>query len=457
MILQWEIEEKTLLNIKKITASVWCMNSLQIRSCHKKLCKDKKEILPGRLGNAFLKKLECISRREAGASTQIWIQLMQDTDHLLRLLHEYRNTDGKDWMMVLAVLEKRPERYFKTEMGTAFILVLKEKLEVAASKDRQPACSPTAYMDDKKELEETARWLMEDTHRRSVKTKKEKLIIFRDCMRRAAVPVLASLSVLFMFIWMRERIASDMDKWSLQQMKVPDAGRTDMFAYENQETAAEKEKVRLEKKAGVQSGRQTRPEKLPQYKKLSSEYPQFYGWLQIPDTQIDLPVMRAEEKSDFYLSHDFSGAQSPEGALFVDALSSIYPQDDNTVIYGHNMKNGHVFGTLKRYLDIDFFQDHREIRFDTVYETGIYEAVAVVKTRIRNENEQGFRYYQFYQYSSEEEFRECQDFVEENRIFETDSSLRYGDKILMLSTCEYSQENGRLVIVARKVDEAEKT
>ena len=161
--------------------------------------------------------------------------------------------------------------------------------------------------------------------------------------------------------------------------------------------------------------------------------------------------MRAEEKSDFYLSHDFSGAQSPEGALFVDALSSIYPQDDNTVIYGHNMKNGHVFGTLKRYLDIDFFQDHREIRFDTVYETGIYEAVAVVKTKIRNENEQGFRYYQFYQYSSEEEFRECQDFVEENRIFETDSSLRYGDKILMLSTCEYSQENGRLVIVARKI------
>ena len=306
-------------------------------------------------------------------------------------------------------------------------------------------------MDDKKELEETARWLMEDTHRHSAEPKKTKLFIFRECMHKAAVPVLASLSVLFMFIWMRERIASDMDKWSLQQMKASDTGRTDVFAYENQETVAEKEKVRLEKKAGVQSGRQTRPEKLPQYKKLSSEYPQFYGWLQIPDTQIDLPVMRAEEKSDFYLSHDFSGAQSPEGALFVDALSSIYPQDDNTVIYGHNMKNGHVFGTLKRYLDIDFFQDHREIRFDTVYETGIYEAVAVVKTKIRNENEQGFRYYQFYQYSSEEEFRECQDFVEENRIFETDSSLRYGDKILMLSTCEYSQENGRLVIVARKI------
>ena len=248
MILQWEIEEKTLLNIKKITASVWCMNSLQMRSCHKKLCKDKKEILPGRLGNAFLKKMECISGREAGTSTRIWIQLIQDTDHLLRLIHEYKNTDGKDWIMVLAVLEKRPERYFKTEMGAAFILVLKEKLEAAASEDRQTAHGPTASMDDKKELEETARWLMEDTHRHSAEPKKTKLFIFRECMHKAAVPVLASLSVLFMFIWMRERIASDMDKWSLQQMKASDTGRTDVFAYENQETVAEKEKVRLEKR-----------------------------------------------------------------------------------------------------------------------------------------------------------------------------------------------------------------
>ncbi|MDE6969890.1 MAG: class B sortase, partial [Eubacterium sp.] len=129
--------------------------------------------------------------------------------------------------------------------------------------------------------------------------------------------------------------------------------------------------------------------------------------------------------------------------------------DGNTVIYGHNMKNGHVFGTLDLYEDPAYFKAHREIHFDTIYETGIYEAVAVVKTRIRNENEQGFRYYQFFQYDNQEQFLQCADFVNENQMFDTGSRLRYGDQILMLSTCEYSQENGRLVIVARKAGDME--
>lgn len=105
------------------------------------------------------------------------------------------------------------------------------------------------------------------------------------------------------------------------------------------------------------------------------------------------------------------------------------------------------------YGDADFFQEHREICFDTLYETGVYEAVAVLRTRILNEDEPGFRYYRFFQYGNKKEFQECRDFVEENRLFETDSTLQYGDQILMLSTCEYSQENGRLVVVARKRNE----
>ena len=114
------------------------------------------------------------------------------------------------------------------------------------------------------------------------------------------------------------------------------------------------------------------------------------------------------------------------------------------------MKNGHIFGTLNMYRNVDFFQKHNEIHFDTIYETGIYEAIAVLKTRILNENEQGFRYYQFFQYNNEKEFEQCQDFIKANRLFDTESALEYGDRILMLSTCEYSQENGRLVVVARR-------
>lgn len=98
-----------------------------------------------------------------------------------------------------------------------------------------------------------------------------------------------------------------------------------------------------------------------------------------------------EREGGFYLHHDFKGAESTEGSLFVDTKSNIYPQDSNTVIYGHNMKNGHMFGTLQLYLDADYFQAHKKIYFDTLYEAGEYEAVAVLKTRLLNENEQGFR------------------------------------------------------------------
>ena len=161
--------------------------------------------------------------------------------------------------------------------------------------------------------------------------------------------------------------------------------------------------------------------------------------------------MQPQKESDFYLSHDFKGSDSVEGALFVDAKNSLMHQDHNTVIYGHNMKNGHMFGTLDLYKNADYFQAHKKIHFDTIYETGIYEAVAVVKTRILQEEEPGFRYYQFFEYDDQQSFQTCQDFVKANQLFDAGSSLQYGDQILMLSTCEYSQENGRLVLVARKV------
>lgn len=314
--------------------------------------------------------------------------------------------------------------------------------------------------DDKRELEKIAVWLMEDTFEQKEKAEDKKVVFFQKWIKKGAVPVLACLSACCMAVWMYGQIRSEMDRWKIKQMKVSAVQTADVFMEESSKITAEVadyvkkvkdadqtvKKVKIQKNSQIQK----RLEILPQYKEMSEQYPQLYGWLQVPETQIDLPVMRAEGDKEFYLHHDFTGAESAEGALFVDAESSIYPQDGNTVIYGHNMKNGHMFGTLKMYLDREFFQAHREIYFDTLYENGIYEAVAVLKTRILNENENGFRYYQFFQYKNKEEFQECLDFVEENQRFGTGSTLQYGDKILMLSTCEYSQENGRLVVVARK-------
>lgn len=469
MILDWKTEENTLLNIKKIIAAAWRMNEPQLCAYYKKLQKNQSRLLQGRLGNSFLQKMNWLTKQEAHTTAKIWKLLMTETDQSLRLIQQYRGREQKAWAAVLQNLEVQEERYFKTEIGITFLLLLKEKLAEAISEQERMECEwileqnnfLTVSKDERSEQERIARWLMEDTIRQNEIRKRRSLVSER--VQNIAVWALALLSVCFMIVWLHGQAGRNGDRWSLQQMKVSAIDRKDVLLGENQKPQQSnvmlhskkirRVKAQTEEKIETQEElkKETQQEKLPQYRKMSKKYTQLYGWLQIPGTQIDLPVMRVQGEKDFYLNHDFSGAESSEGALFVDEKSNIYPQDGNTVIYGHNMKNGHMFGTLKMYTDADFCNAHKKICFDTIYETGEYQVVAVLKTRILNENEQGFRYYQFFQYLNKEEFQKCIDFVEEGKIFSTGGSLQYGDKILMLSTCEYSQENGRLVVVAKKI------
>lgn len=188
---------------------------------------------------------------------------------------------------------------------------------------------------------------------------------------------------------------------------------------------------------------------LPQYKKIAEEYPDFWGWITIPDTKIDYPIMQSKKK-DFYLTHDYEGEESREGAVFVDIKSNNAPLDNYVVVYGHNMKNGNMFGELDRYEDETFFQKHNTIYLDTSYEKGEYEVLTVLKTHILNQEDEGFRYYQQFGYEDKMELGQIKDFVKSNQIFKQKSAIKYGDELLLLSTCEYSQENGRLVVVARR-------
>lgn len=197
------------------------------------------------------------------------------------------------------------------------------------------------------------------------------------------------------------------------------------------------------------------PEILPQYASFHQKYPDLFGWLKIPGTEIDHPVMQSDDEARgeryFYLHRDYTGKKTEAGSLFVEQKSSCFPQDSNTVIYGHNMSNGHNFGILEQYKDADFYYKHPKLTYDTIYETGSYQIAAVLITRILYQDEEGFRYYRFYHYDTRQEFQACADFIKENQLYDTGVDLEYGDQLVMLSTCEYSRPNGRLVIVAKKV------
>ena len=192
------------------------------------------------------------------------------------------------------------------------------------------------------------------------------------------------------------------------------------------------------------------PEVLDEYAGLYAENSDTIGWLKIDGMTIDYVVMQAPDEINKYLRHDFYGKDSTRGCLFVDDYCDIF-NSDNIIIYGHNMKDGSMFGTLDSYADESFYAEHKIIRFDTIYEKHSYEVVAAISTSIPAKDEDVFRYYEYTSSNDEETFLDYADFIEKNKLYDTGVEINPGDKLLTLSTCAYHTTDGRFVVVARQI------
>ncbi len=128
--LQWAAEEKVLLEIHKVIADAWRMNSRQLSSYCKNLRMMQPEMMPGCIGSGFLDILDEIREMEKEERIKIWPRMLQDTDKLLEMIREHQALDEKCWQNALNRLVARPGRYFKTALGSVFILALREKLGV---------------------------------------------------------------------------------------------------------------------------------------------------------------------------------------------------------------------------------------------------------------------------------------------------------------------------------------
>ena len=195
---------------------------------------------------------------------------------------------------------------------------------------------------------------------------------------------------------------------------------------------------------------------LRKYDELYNKNPDFFGWLKIEGTKIDYPVMYKPEDPEYYLHRDFYGKYSDSGMLFIDGkcprVSNYY------LIYGHHMNNGTMFGELPKYAKVDFYQDHKIIFFDTRYENRDYEVVAAFYGKIypKEEEKDHFCYYNVKELSSEKEFTDYVKNVKANAIYETGITPKFGDELITLSTCNYHTEDGRFVVVARRIKDTEK-
>ena len=183
---------------------------------------------------------------------------------------------------------------------------------------------------------------------------------------------------------------------------------------------------------------------------LHEQNPDIVGWIKIDDTRVDYPVMWTPEEPEYYLRRNFQKEESMAGTPFLDAASTM-PGSSNWLIYGHNMKNGTMFHDTLKYEDKAFYDGHKTIHFDTLEGEGLYEIVAVCYTQIYAENAQVFKYYQYASITDEASFDAYVQGVKSLSIYDTGVTPVWGDQLITLSTCEYSVEDGRFIIFARKM------
>jgi len=173
------------------------------------------------------------------------------------------------------------------------------------------------------------------------------------------------------------------------------------------------------------------------------------GWIKMEGTQMDYPVMQSPEDPNFYLEHDFEKERSDRGCIYAWGDADVNEPSDNVTLFGHNMRDGSMFATLNAYTAKSAWEKNSLIFFDTLNEFHTYKIFAVFKTPASMD--EGFKYHQFVDAEDEEEFDEFVETCKKLSFYDTGITPVYGDKLICLSTCEYTLENGRLVVAAVRI------
>lgn len=190
-------------------------------------------------------------------------------------------------------------------------------------------------------------------------------------------------------------------------------------------------------------------------KKFAALYeanPDFIGWLTIPDTRVDYPVMQHPGDNEYYIHRNFEEEWDGSGLLFLDLRSNYMLPTDNLLIYGHNMKTGTMLADILKYESEEYYQEHKYLTFDTLDGDEEYEVIAAFYSQIYPEEDtEHFKYYEFFDAASEEEFNTYIEQIRSLTPYEINAEATYGDTLITLSTCAYNTQDGRFALVARKI------
>lgn len=196
---------------------------------------------------------------------------------------------------------------------------------------------------------------------------------------------------------------------------------------------------------------ETEPVMLEKMAELYAQNPDVAGWVRIDGTKLDYPVMFTPEDEEKYLYANLDGGFSVQGLPLIDKDCNLDPESDNLIIYGHNMQNGTAFKTLMSYDSVTFFNAHPTLYYSTLYEERTYEIIAAFYDRVYYTYEDCFKFYQFIDAEDEAHFNEAITYFKDKSLYDTGVTAEFGDDLITLVTCAYHVDNGRFVVVARRV------
>lgn len=208
---------------------------------------------------------------------------------------------------------------------------------------------------------------------------------------------------------------------------------------------------------------------LPGAEDLLAMNEEITGWISIPETKVDYPVLQHlndEPGKEYYLYRNVQKEDSKPGSIFLDYRCSFdrvgedgtleVPNSDNLIIYGHNMRDLSMFGTLKYYrTDETYYEQHPIIQLNSNYETYQYLIFGYFIADAEDTTDTRFDYWNAISFADDTEFYNYVNEVKRRTLRITNVDVEYGDKLLTLSTCNNAFDTARLVIVARLVREGE--
>jgi sortase B len=177
------------------------------------------------------------------------------------------------------------------------------------------------------------------------------------------------------------------------------------------------------------------------------------GWIYIPGTNIDYPVMQTKQDPDYYIDKNFYKKDDDHGTIYANAISDVFTPSDVITLYGHHMADGTMFKDIYYYTTESYFNSHPYVYFDSLYTRRTYQVVLLFRTN--GEPHSYYPFFPFHTYSNfrnETEFNYFMSSIRKLKLHESNVEVNYGDKLLCLVTCDYMPyPNGRLVLVCKQI------